>query len=102
MSLRERVVSQVAGDAARWQTWYRVDSNVRRPGVAPRAEQALDVALLPGVLAQAAGAPLDPWLAANVVARERCQGLLTACATPGSDAEYFDYLRRGLGAFGRL
>jgi hypothetical protein len=47
---------------------------------------------LPGLLAQAAGAPIDDWLAANVLARNQCAGLLEACRAPGVREAYLSYL----------
>ena len=37
-----------------------------------KAPRALDLVFLPGLLAQAAGAPIDDWLAANILARVEC------------------------------
>jgi hypothetical protein len=84
---------------ARYQTWYQVSSN--RPGrIAEAAPQALDLVFLPGLVAQAAGAPLDDWLAANVLARGRCAGLLEACREPGVRDAYLSYLWSDLKEFG--
>jgi hypothetical protein len=52
----------------------------------------LDLVFLPGLLAQAAGAPIDDWLAANISARTQCAGLLEACRTPGVREGYLSYL----------
>jgi hypothetical protein len=80
------------------QAWYHVSSNV--PG-APRARAAapLDIVFLTGLLAQAAGAPLDEYLAANVTAREQCGGLLRECTRPEVRDSYLSYLRRDLDTF---
>jgi len=43
--------------------------------------------------------PLDDWLAANVLAREQCGGLLEACRTPGGREAYLTYLRHDLQEF---
>lgn len=71
-------------------TWYNVATNVGAP-FRSRA-QPLDIAFLPGLLAQRAGAPLDEWLRANVLARERCQGLLVECAAPEWRDAYLTYV----------
>lgn len=76
---------------ARYQTWYDVASNRAPPG-GRAAPSALDLAFLPGVLAQAAGAPLDDWLAANVQGRVACAGLLAQCAEPGGREAYLGHL----------
>jgi hypothetical protein len=76
---------------ARYQTWYEVSSN-RTERVLEEAPRALDLVFLPGLLAQAAGAPVDDWLAANVLARNQCVGLLEACRMPGTREAYLSYL----------
>ena len=82
-----------------YQTWYHVSGN--RPGQgAADPPQALDLVFLPGLLAQAAGAPVDDWLAANIWARTQCAGLLEACRTPQGRETYLSYLRGDLGEFG--
>lgn len=94
ISLRDRVRSlptQNGTVPAKFQTWYEVSSN-RPERVPARAPQAIDLVFLPGLLAQAAGAPLDDWLAANVSARTRCAGLLEACRAPGVREAYLSYL----------
>lgn len=83
---------------ARYQTWYEVTSNDPRPVEEP-APRALDIVFLPGLLAQAAGVPLDDWLAANASAREQCGGLLEACRVPGVREAYLTYLWRDLKEF---
>ena len=83
---------------ARYQTWYEVTSNQSQP-VEEQAPRAVDIVFLPGLLAQAAGAPLDDWLAANVSAREQCGGLLEACRTPAVREAYLSYLWQDLQAF---
>ena len=100
IGLRERIRSLPTESGtvpARWQTWYEVASNV--PHAADVAPRALDLVFLPGALAQAAGVPLDDWLAANVLARQQCGGLLEACRTPGVREAYLSHLWRDLGAF---
>lgn len=101
IGLRERVRSlptESGSVPARYQTWYEVSSN--QPGGVPAAApRALDLAFLPGLLAQAAGAPLDDWLAANVWAARQCGGLLQACRTPGVREAYLSYLWSDLRAF---
>jgi hypothetical protein len=83
---------------ARHQTWYHVASNADHlPATAQAAP--LDIVFLPGLLAQAAGVPLDPWLAANVTARQECEGLLLNCAHPAVRDAYLDHVYRNLGAF---
>jgi hypothetical protein len=71
-------------------TWYNVATNIGTPPK-PRA-RPLDIAFLPGLLAERAGAPLDDWLRANVLARERCGGLLVECVAPGWRDAYLTYL----------
>ena len=83
---------------ARYQTWYEVTSNTPHP-VEEQAPRAVDIVFLPGLLAQAAGAPLDDWLAANVSAREQCGGLLEACRAPAVRGAYLSYLWRDLKEF---
>jgi hypothetical protein len=94
ITLRERMRSlptETGAVPARYQTWYEVSSN--RPGrILEAAPRALDLVFLPGVLAQAAGAPIDDWLAANVLARIQCGGLLEACRTPGGREAYLSHL----------
>ena len=88
-----------AAAPARMLTWYQVSSN-RPPTDAPPARpSALDVAFLPGVLAEAAGVPLDDLLAANVTAREQCGGLLRECARPEVRDSYLSHVWRDLKAF---
>lgn len=89
---------RAAGFPQRLETWYHVGSNVRRPS-ASAAQAPLDIALLPGVLAQAAGAPLDELLAANVAVREQCGGLLRECRQPQARDAYFSLVFRDLEAF---
>jgi Sulfatase len=84
--------------AAKYQTWYDVSSN-RAPRGGPAVPSALDLAFLPGVLAQAAGAPLDDWLAANVQARVGCEGLLQACRATGGREAYLAHLWGDLRGF---
>ena len=94
VTLRERMRSlptQTGSVPARYQTWYEVSSN--RPGrVRQEAPSALDLVFLPGLLAQAAGARIDDWLAANLLARTECAALLEACRTPGAREAYLSYL----------
>ncbi|WP_457335237.1 sulfatase-like hydrolase/transferase [Rhizobacter sp. P5_C2] len=94
ITLRDRIRSlptQTGTVPAKYQTWYEVSSN--RPDRAPtEAPSALDLVFLPGLLAQAAGAPIDDWLAANISARTQCAGLLEACRTPGVREAYLSYL----------
>jgi hypothetical protein len=74
----------------RYITWYNVSSNLR--SASPAVPRPLDIAFLPGVLAERAMAPLDDWLRANVVARERCAGLLVECSEPAWRDAYLSYL----------
>jgi hypothetical protein len=83
---------------AKWQTWYDVSSN-RAGRVASTVPSALDLVFLPGLLAEAAGTPIDDWLAANVQARNECAGLLEACRTAGAREAYLSELRVGLKEF---
>lgn len=88
-SVRARAATPALPD--RYVTWYNVSTNLGdAPGAARR--HRLDLVFLPGLLAQRAGVPLDDWLAANVLARERCGGLLFECAEPGLRDTYFSYL----------
>jgi len=84
VALRDRMQTLQQGAShfpARFQTWYHVSSNfgARSPRL---AAAPLDIAFLPGLLAETAGAPLDDLLAANAVAREGCGGLLRECRAP--------------------
>ncbi|MFL6629934.1 MAG: sulfatase-like hydrolase/transferase [Vitreoscilla sp.] len=100
IGLRQRIRSlptETGTVPARYQTWYEVASNV--PHAADSSPRALDLVFLPGTLAQAAGVPLDDWLAANVLAREQCGGLLEACRAPGVREAYLSHLWRDLRAF---
>jgi hypothetical protein len=101
ITLRDRVRSlptQSGSVPARYQTWYEVSSN--RPGRVPtEPPRALDLVFLPGLLAQAAGVPIDDWLAANIWARTQCVGLLQACRVPQVREAYLSYLRQDLGEF---
>ena len=101
VSLRQRIRSlptETGTVPAKFQTWYEVSSNQAERQLA-RGPRAVDLVFLPGLLAQAAGAPLDDWLAANVFAREQCGGLLEACRTPGGREAYLTYLRHDLQEF---
>jgi hypothetical protein len=94
ITLRERMRSlptETGMVPARYQTWYEVSSN-RPERVQAVAPLALDLVFLPGVLAQAAGAPIDDWLAANIWARTQCGGLLDACRMPQMREAYLSYL----------
>ncbi|HSI60322.1 MAG TPA: sulfatase-like hydrolase/transferase [Ideonella sp.] len=101
VTLRGRMRSlptQTGSVPAKYQTWYEVSSN--RPGrIRKELPSALDLVFLPGLLAQAAGAPIDDWLAANVQARTACAGLLEACLTPGVREAYLSYLWGDLKGF---
>jgi hypothetical protein len=101
ITLRERMRSlptETGTVPARYQTWYEVSSN-RPERVPAQAPRALDLVFLPGLLAQAAGASIDDWLAANILARIRCVGLLEACRTPGVREAYLSYLWSDLKEF---
>ncbi len=82
---------------ARFQTWYEISSNL--PAPPPRSAAPLDIAFLPGLLAQHAGVPLDDWLAANVTARELCGGLLYECRDPQVRNAYLSHVGNDLKAF---
>jgi hypothetical protein len=100
LSVRDRVRSSPASGGripVRYQTWYRVDTNVRQAKAS--GPQPLDIVFLPGVLAEAAGVPLDDWLAANVAARRECASILTECARPQARDAYLAYLHDDLKAF---
>lgn len=101
ITLRERMRSlptQTGTVPARYQTWYEVSSN-QPERVTAQSPRALDLAFLPGLLAQAAGAPIDDWLAANILARMQCVGLLEGCRMPGVREAYLSYLWRDLKEF---
>lgn len=101
VTLRARMQSLPTGNGtvpARYQTWYEVASN-RPQRVQASEPHALDLALLPGLLAEAAGAPIDDWLAANIAARTRCAGLLEACRAAGTREAYLSHLWVDLQAF---
>lgn len=49
---------------------------------------ALDIALLPGMVLQAAGLPADPYFSAQIALRERCGGRYADCPVPGLVASY--------------
>jgi phosphoglycerol transferase MdoB-like AlkP superfamily enzyme len=101
MTLRQRMQSLPTDSGtvpARYQTWYEVTSNQGHP-IEKQAPHAVDIVFLPGLLAQAAGAPLDDWLAANVSARVQCGGLLEACQVPSVREAYLSYLWRDLHEF---
>jgi hypothetical protein len=83
---------------ARFQTWYSLYSSRPRAAASPAAEP-LDIAFLPGLLAEEAGVPLDDWLAANVAARQQCRGVFDACAQPAVRDAYLSYLHDDLKAF---
>jgi hypothetical protein len=91
--LRDRVKASTAEPAIpdRYATWYNIASNVPQPQAGAKRHR-LDLAFMPGLLAQRAGVPLDDWLAANVLARERCAGLLIECADSVTRDSYFSYL----------
>jgi hypothetical protein len=101
MSLRGRIQAVPTGAGtmpATYQTWYQVRSNTGKMPPEPGL-RGLDLVFLPGLLAQAAGVPLDDWLAANVEAREACGGLLEKCGRPGVPEAYLSHLRQDLHAF---
>ena len=101
ISLRQRMRSMPTESGtvpARYQTWYEVTSNRPHP-IAGQPPRAVDIVFLPGLLAQAAGAPLDDWLVANVSARAQCGGLLESCRTPAVREAYLSYLWHDLKAF---
>jgi hypothetical protein len=94
VTLRGRIQSMPTEAGAvpvKYQTWYEVSSN-RPRRIQKNVPDALDLVFLPGLLAQAAGAPIDDWLAANVQARTECAGLLESCRTPGAREAYLSYL----------
>lgn len=78
-------------------TWYDIATNMAHPKSAA-SNQLLDIVFLPGLLAQRAGAPLDDWLAANVLTRDRCGGLLIECVDPNARNIYYSYLLNDLNA----
>lgn len=78
-------------------TWYDIATNIAHSKNAV-SSQLLDIVFLPGLLAQRAGAPLDDWLAANVLTRDRCGGLLIECVDPTARNIYYSYLLDDLNA----
>lgn len=91
--LRDRIKAS-AGEPKvpdRYVSWYNIASNAARTQAGAKRHR-LDVAFLPGLLAQRAGVPLDDWLGANVLARERCGGLLIECTDAAARDGYFSYL----------
>jgi hypothetical protein len=91
--LREAIASSAAGSSVpnRFLTWYNISTNT---GQAPGDADArrVDIVFLAGLLAQRAGVPLDDWLAANVLARERCGGLFFECRDPQWRDSYLNYV----------
>ena len=101
VGLRQRIQSLPTESGtvpAHYQTWYEVTSNNPRP-VDGQGARVLDIVFLPRLLAQAADAPRDEWLAANVWARVQCGGLLEACRAPAVREAYLSYLRADLDEF---
>lgn len=98
--LRSRIKAMAQPPRApdRYLTWYQVSSN-RPPAEARAEDRLLDIVFLPGLLAEQAGVKLDEWLAANVVARQRCQGLLQECPSEQWRNAYLSYLLQDLQAF---
>ncbi|MBX3588120.1 MAG: sulfatase-like hydrolase/transferase [Ramlibacter sp.] len=98
--LRDRIRASVTKPAVpdRYVTWYNISTN-RSPAPTAGKRHRIDIAFLPGLLAQRAGVPLDDWLAANVLVRERCAGLLIECADASTRSAYLSYLFDDLHAF---
>ena len=99
--LRARVeTARVPGNRvpARFQTWYAIRSNLSATHALASGAMPLDIAFLPGMLAEAAGVPQDEWIAANVTARDLCGGLLDECSRPEIRDGYLSYLRGDLKA----
>lgn len=91
--LRDRIGAPpgVPAGTARLHAWWGLADNLGGPASAAPA-QALDLAFLPGLLAERARVPLDDFLAANVEARERCQGRLVDCPLPDLADTYYSQL----------
>lgn len=85
---------------SKFVTWYQIETNFPVDQIAVKASMQ-DIVFLPGLIAQRAGVPLDDWLAANVVARDRCAGLYVECAESGAKEQYTGYLMDRLGALPR-
>jgi hypothetical protein len=105
-ALRDRVRPFAVGVPPRMFTWYEIASSRLAPqggadaaAVGKRSTAPVDIAFLPGLLAQAAGVRLDPWLAANVRARDGCDGLFEECREPAVRDAYLSFLWRDLHAF---
>jgi hypothetical protein len=72
-------------------TWFDIETNLGTP-LARSPPAVTDIVFLPGLLAQRAGVPLDPWLGANVLARQKCGSLLMECPDSGWRDAYLTYL----------
>jgi hypothetical protein len=72
-------------------TWFDIATNLGTP-LARSPPAVTDIVFLPGLLAQRAGVPLDPWLGANVLARQKCGSLLMECPDSGWRDAYLTYL----------
>lgn len=97
--LRTSIGSLSDGPAvpSKFITWYNIATNFRSTGHST-SPYRVDLAFLPGLLAQRGRVPLDNWLGANVLARERCAGLLTECPDPVWRDAYLTYLLEDLHA----
>ncbi len=62
------------------------------------AYPVLDLALLGGMILDVAGLPANPYFAANIRLRERCDGLFVDCADKDALAAYQQYIFDELGA----
>jgi hypothetical protein len=62
------------------------------------AYPVLDLALLGGLVLDVAGLPKDPYFAANIRLRERCEGLFIECADTETLSAYQQYIFDELGA----
>lgn len=84
-------LSQGPAVPSRFLTWYNISTNFRSNANGEKPYR-VDLAFLPGLLAQRARVPLDDWLGANVLVRERCSGLFTECTDPSWRDAYLTYL----------
>ncbi|TWT02859.1 LTA synthase family protein [Reyranella sp. CPCC 100927] len=79
--------------------------NIQAGGGLPRsgyrlalAYPVLDIALLGGLIIDVAGLPKNPYFAANIRLRERCEGLFIECADKETLSAYQQYIFDELGA----
>jgi hypothetical protein len=76
-------------------SWYDIEANF---GELNRrlTPTTIDIAFLPGLIAEKAGIPFDDWLAGNVLARKECGDLFDECRDPNVRNAYLSYMLRDL------